>query len=342
MTQTASPRLTLSTRRELLQMKVPFRISGRVFDLIPVLRVELSASGCAGRGEAAGVYYTNETADTLQAQVEHVRGEIEAGISHASLRTLLPSGGARNAVDCALWELESFLHRQPVWRLAGMSPPQPMRTTLTLGADLPQAMAQQARVDLRDAGALKLKLTGDVVDDIARLRAVRDARPDAWISVDANQGYAPDTIDRLLPELVLNDVALLEQPFARGREDDMRGIQFPVPTAADESCLDLSELDRAATLFDAVNIKLDKCGGLAEALLMARRARELGLKVMVGNMGGSSLAIAPALVLGPACEIVDLDGPWFLKKDVHPGVLYSKGSVSAPDGVWGYRPGPPT
>lgn len=329
------PCLSLSTRRELLQMKVPFRIAGRVFDIIPVLRVELAVAGHVGRGEAAGVYYTNETADSLQAQVERVRGQIEAGLTRESLRALLPAGGARNAVDCALWELEASLQAQPAWKLAGMAVPRPLRTTLTLGADAPEAMARQARGDLRDASALKLKLTGDANDDIARLRAVREARPDAWISVDANQGYSVATIDRLLPELVLNDVALLEQPFARGREEDMRRVDFSVPTGADESCLDLSELDRVAPLFDVVNIKLDKCGGLTEGLLMARRAQALGLKVMVGNMGGSSLAMAPALILGQLCEIVDLDGPFFLKRDVEPGVLYENGRVSDPHHVWG-------
>lgn len=205
---------------------------------------------------------------------------------------------------------------------------------MTLGADSPERMAAAA-VGYRSAKALKLKLTGDTPLDIARVQAVRAARPDVWMSVDANQGYTAATIEPLLPVLVDADIRLLEQPLARGREADMAGIDFPLETAADESCLDLDELEDIRGLFDVVNIKLDKCGGLTEGLMMASRARQLGMKVMVGNMAGTGLAMAPAFVLGQLCDVVDLDGPVFIRNDCHPSVSYPDGDIHCPPEVWG-------
>jgi L-alanine-DL-glutamate epimerase-like enolase superfamily enzyme len=333
---TSSARCTLDIRRDSLKMKAPFRISGRVFDTIPVLRVTLARSGHVGRGEAAGVYYLHDTQDKLVEQVEHVRAQVEAGISREALRRLFPPGGARNAIDSALWELESLEQARPAWALAGLARCAPVQTTLTLCADDPAAMAAAATA-LGAAKALKLKLTGESALDVARLAAVRRARPDAWLSVDANQGYTPGTIAPLLAALVTHDVQLLEQPFARGREQDMRSVRFPIPTAADESCLDLAELEALPGLFDVVNIKPDKCGGLTEGLLMCRRARALGLRAMVGNMGGSSLAMAPAYVLAQLCDLVDLDGPFFLADEAQPAFRYVDGVLSDPGRVWGFR-----
>jgi L-alanine-DL-glutamate epimerase-like enolase superfamily enzyme len=215
-----------------------------------------------------------------------------------------------------------------------MQKPKALTTTFTVGADRPDVMAEKA-LGYTHARAIKLKLTGDVELDIARLNAVRAVRPDAWIGVDANQGYVPATLQRLLPALVEAKVALLEQPCRRGRESELDGIDRTVPIAADESILSLVELEERAHWFDVVNIKLDKCGGLTEGLLMAQRARELGLKVMVGNMVGTSLAMAPAFLLGQFCDIVDLDGPIFLQRDRTPGVVYFDGLVDCPPAVWG-------
>jgi L-alanine-DL-glutamate epimerase-like enolase superfamily enzyme len=333
-----TPRVSLTTRRASLPMKVPFHFAGNTFSTIPVLHVELAADGHVGRGEGAGVYYTADTPDGMRENVERVRLEIERGLTRQELRRLLPSGGARHAVDSALWELEARRQGCAAWQLAGLPSVRPLRTTLTLGADAPEAMARQARTDMGEAPSLKLKLTGDAALDVARVAAVRAARPDAWMSVDANQAYVVASIGPLLDALVRHDVAMLEQPFARGREEDMRRIQFPLPTAADESCLDLSELEQVADHFDGINIKLDKCGGLTEGLLMCRRARALGLDVMVGNMGGSSLAMGPAFILGQLCDVVDLDGPFFLSQDVVPGMQYVRGHLIDPGGVWGGDP----
>ena len=327
-------RVELQLHNEPLPLSSPFRISGYVFEAMPATVATLRDGVHVGRGEAAGVYYLDDKPETMLATLESLRADIEAGLDRESAQSLLPAGGARNALDCALWELESQRSGRPVWDLAGLPPPRPLLTTFTVGADEPVVMARGA-VAYAQARALKLKLTGDVGLDIARIKAVRAARPDAWIGVDANQGYVPDTLQRLLPALVDAKVSLLEQPCRRGQEAELEGVDRVVPFAADESVLHLGEMDRLPGRFDVVNIKLDKCGGLTEGLRMAARAKEMGLKVMVGNMAGTSLAMAPAFVLGQLCDVVDLDGPTFLVRDRVPGVRYAAGMISCGDEVWG-------
>lgn len=327
-------RVQLGLRNEDLRLSAPFRISGHVFEVSPVTVATLRKGGAWGRGEAAGVYYTDDTPAKMLQTLERLRDVLEDGIGREQLRSALPSGGARNAVDCAMWELEARQAGVPAWKLAGLDHPGPLLTTFTVGADDPGVMAQRARA-YTHARAIKLKLTGEVDLDIERLRAVRRARPEAWIGVDANQGYVPATLSRLLPALVDQGVSLLEQPCRRNHESELDGIDRAVPIAADESILDLDELEERAHWFEVVNIKLDKCGGLTEGLMMARRARELGKRVMVGNMVGTSLAMAPAFLLGQLCDIVDLDGPLFLLRDRTPGVVYADGHVDCPDTVWG-------
>jgi L-alanine-DL-glutamate epimerase-like enolase superfamily enzyme len=195
-------------------------------------------------------------------------------------------------------------------------------------------MAQGAR-QYAHARSIKVKLTGELELDIARVKAIRAARPDVWLGVDGNQGFVIDELDRLVEVLVEQDVSLLEQPLARGREADLDGYKSPVPIAGDESLLVLDDVAGAVGRFDVVNIKLDKCGGLTEGLMMAAEARRLGLTVMVGNMVGSSLAMAPAFVLGQGCDIVDLDGPTFLAEDRTPSVVYEGGNIVAGPEVWG-------
>jgi len=319
-----------------LQLREPFHISGYTFREMPACQVHLRSRGLQGRGEAAGVYYLQDRPADMPVQLQAVRDELHDGLTREELGRLLPPGGARNALDAALWDLEARRENQPVWQLAGLSAPQPLRTTITLGAEDPARMAARARSGLHgEALALKLKLTGDTLLDIERVRAVRAARPEVWIGVDANQGFTPANIEALLPVLVDCGVRLLEQPFARGREADMELVDFPLPTAVDEGCLHLGELEAVAGRFDVVNIKLDKCGGLTEGLAIARRARELGLGVMVGNMGGTSLAMAPAFLLGQLCDVVDLDGPTILAKDIQPSVSYRQGMLDCPAGLWG-------
>ena len=317
-----------------LRLKFPFRISGFVFETVPVLTVTLRRGNARGEGEAAGVYYFNDLPDSMAKIFDQVKGRIEAGVTRRELRGVLPAGGTRNAIDCALWELESAEQNKPVWALAGVGAPQPKMTTFTLSAEAPPAMAEGAR-GFADAKALKLKLTGETDLDIERVRAVRAARPDVRIGVDANQGFTPQSLEPLVAVLVECKVSLLEQPFKRGNEADMEGLELPLPVAADESCQDLVELETLPGRFDVVNIKLDKCGGLTEGLLMAARAKQLGLKVMVGNMVGTSLAMAPAFVLGQLCDVVDLDGPVPLVADRTPSVVYRAGEILCPPAVWG-------
>jgi L-alanine-DL-glutamate epimerase-like enolase superfamily enzyme len=319
---------------EKLPLAAPFRISGFVFENQNVVLVELQDGEHRGRGEASGVYYLGDTAEKIVATIEAHRSQVEAGISRTALQQLLPPGGARNALDCALWELDASRASQPVWKLAGLQRLNPLVTTFTLGADDPAVMAEGAR-KYSHAQSLKLKLTGDVEQDIARVRAVRSARPGVWIGVDANQGYTFDALPRLMDELTRAEVALLEQPLARGREADLEGFSSPIPIAADESALSLADLPGLVGRFNIVNIKLDKCGGLTEGLAMARKARELGLGVMVGNMVGTSLAMAPGFILGQLCDIVDLDGPIFLARDRTPSAIYSDGKIHCGGEIWG-------
>ena len=328
-------RLVLEVTTESLKLAAPFRISGYLWESSDVIVVTLRDAVHEGRGEASGVYYMGDDIAAMLAAIEAARDAIEAGPSREELRTLMPPGGARNAVDCALWELEAKRTGAPVWRIAGVQEPRPLRTTFTLGADEPERMAQGA-LGYTQAKSIKAKLTGELELDVARVRAIRAARPDAWLGVDGNQGYTIGDLDALVEALVNERVSLIEQPLARGREDDLVGFGSPIKIAGDESILSLADVTAACGRFDVVNIKLDKCGGLTEGLLMAAEARRLGLGVMVGTMVGTSLATAPGFILGQVCDLVDLDGPTFLAKDRQPGVVYRDGTVFAPAEVWGH------
>ena len=326
--------LTLSHSRDAMVFREPFRISGYLFESMPAVIATVSDGTYTGRGEAAGVYYLDDDSEHMEAGIERARDAIEAGISRQALRAVLPPGGARNALDCALWELESLRACTPVWQLAGIGQPKPLVTTFTLPADDPAEILR--RLDaLPILKAIKLKLEGDLAADSARVKAVRNARPHVWLGVDANQGYDGDDLDGLVAMLVDQKVSLLEQPIPRGAEALLDGWHSPIPVAADESVLDLAEIDTHRHRFQVINIKLDKCGGLTEALMMADHARRLGLKVMVGNMAGATLSTAPAFILGQSCDIVDLDGPWFLADDPLAAGLYHDGSIMVPAGLWG-------
>jgi L-Ala-D/L-Glu epimerase len=325
---------TLSHRRDAMRFIEPFRISGYLFDGMPAVIATIAQGATVGRGEAAGVYYLNDDPDHIERVIEECRAPVEAGIDRMALRALLAPGGARNALDCALWELESLQTGVPVWKLAGVPQPRALVTVFTLPAEDPAFLTTRL-ADMPFAKAIKLKLDGNLAADVERVRTVRAARPDVWLGVDANQGFGGDDLDALVAALVDQQVSLLEQPIRRGAEAMLDGWRSPIPLAADESVLDLQELDVHRSRFDVINIKLDKCGGLTEALMMAERARTFGLKVMVGNMAGSTLATAPAFVLGQLCDVVDLDGPWSLADDPLSASLYADGEIMVPGSVWG-------
>jgi L-Ala-D/L-Glu epimerase / N-acetyl-D-glutamate racemase len=331
---TATTARSLSIERAAMRFAQPFRISGYVFEAMPSIVATISDNGLDGRGEAAGVYYTGDDQDRMFEMIEQVRAVVEAGMNRKDLQGALPSGGARNALDCALWELDSKLARVPVWSLAGLPRPHPLVTTFTLPADDPAVIEERIRT-LGIVHAIKLKLDGDIAADRERLELVRRLRPETWLSVDANQGFQASDLDSLAEMLRLHRVALVEQPVARGEEHLLRGWSPGVPVAADESILDLAELQERGELFDVINIKLDKCGGLTEAIAMARLARTMGKQVMVGNMGGSTLAMAPGFLLGQICDVVDLDGPYGLADDPLAEHIYSNGKIFVPEALWG-------
>jgi len=325
--------LKLVTTIEQWPLSEPFRITGRTFEVIDVLLVSLTRDGHTGRGEAVGVYYQNDTPEILRERVESVRIEIERGISTESLRRLLPPGGARNALDCAMWDLDAKLQARPAWQIAGIAPPTPIVTTFTCGADDPERMVAAAR-SYRGARAIKLKLTGEPVD-IQRVRQVREALPEVWLAVDANQGFTLATLEQLMPTLVEARVAAIEQPLRVGDEAQLERFGSPIPIIADESSQSLEDVPQLVGRFDGLNIKLDKSGGLTEALAMARKARELGLVPMVGNMFGTSLAMAPAFLVGQLCDVVELDGPIYLRADRTPPAKFEDGRMSCPGELWG-------
>jgi L-alanine-DL-glutamate epimerase-like enolase superfamily enzyme len=324
----------LKVEKAAMRFAEPFRIANYVFDAMPSIVARISQGACIGRGEAAGVYYLGDDQERMIDMIEQVRREVEGGLSRADLQTLLPACGARNALDCALWELDAAVARVPVWRLAGVPRPRPLVTTFTLPADDPSVLADKVK-RFSFASSIKLKLEGDVDVDRERMAVVRQARPDAWLAVDANQGFSTADLDRLAMAARDCSVSLIEQPLVRGEEAALEGWRPGIPVAADESILDLDELHERARYFDVVNIKLDKCGGLTEALEMERAARSLRKQVMVGNMAGSTLAMAPGFVLGQLCEVVDLDGPYGLAEDPLADRIYRDGTIFVPEDIWG-------
>ncbi len=266
----------------------------------------------------------DETAQSIFEQVDAVAGEIRKGITREELQQLLPAGGARNAVDCALWDLECKRSGKTIWQLTGIDP-KPVTTVFTIGLEsTPEAMAAKA-ADAADAPVLKIKLDGH--QPYEKLAAIRAARPDASLVVDANQGWDFELLKEVIPKCAGLDLGMIEQPLPRGADEMLEGFDSPVTLAADESCLDSSELEQAARRYSMINIKLDKTGGLTEALKLARAAREKGCNLMVGNMVGTSLGMAPSFVVAQLCDFVDIDGPLLLKYDHPLGLNYNKGVV---------------
>jgi L-alanine-DL-glutamate epimerase-like enolase superfamily enzyme len=324
--------ISITTRIEHWPYIRPFHITGHTFDGSDALLVTAQHGQHQGRGEAAGVYYRKETMFGMSEQIAAVADAAQHA-SREDLLALLGPGGARNALDCAWWDLEAKQENQPVWQLAGLRQVRPLLTTYTIGAGDPAEMVERA-LAYGSARAIKLKLLGDG-GDAERVRAIRQARPDVWLGVDANQGFTPDSYHTLLPALVAARVALVEQPFAVGREADLDGLDSPILLAADESVQDRYDIETVRGRVDVINIKLDKCGGLTEALAMVELIRQAGMKVMVGNMVGTSLSAAPGYVLGQLCDFVDLDGPMFLARDRQPSIRYEDGHIVCPEQVWG-------
>ncbi|MEJ8566920.1 N-acetyl-D-Glu racemase DgcA [Elongatibacter sediminis] len=311
-----------SAHLEEWEMQQPFRITGSEWTHSRGLVVQIAQDGYLGRGEAQGVFYLGETAESLFEQAESVASEIEKGIDREALQRLLPPGGARNAIDCALWDLECKQAGKTIWEMTGIEPA-PVRTVLTIGLESsPEAMAEKAAAATH-APLLKIKLDGD--RPYEKLAAIRAARPDAELVVDANQGWTPELLVDVLPGCAELNLAMLEQPLPRDGDEFLEGFESPIVLCADESCLHTGELDVAARRYGMINIKLDKTGGLTEALKLARAARAAGRQLMVGNMMGTSLGMAPSFVIAQLCDFVDIDGPLLLKHDHPNGLAYRDG-----------------
>jgi len=315
------------------ELKAPFVTSQAEVFAIETLTVFLEDGDHIGRGEALGVDYLGETAQSMSHQVMAFSREIDQGIDRAGLQKLLPRGGARNAIDCALWDLECKQAGKRIWEVAGLPTPEPVCTVYTLSLDDPGAMAREALAHPAFP-VLKVKLNDKLV--LERLTAIREARPDAQLLIDANGSWSASLLTSIGADLAALNVAMVEQPLPRGADADLARVDVPFPLFADESCQGLAEIDALANRYQGINIKLDKCGGLTEALAMLERTQQLGMETMVGNMLGSSLAMAPGFVLAQQCRWVDLDGPLWQRADRVPPLRFDAGELFAPEAaLWG-------
>lgn len=298
-----------------------------------VVLVTLREGDHEGRGECVPYARYGETVKDVVSTLRFMETQIADGLTREELQRVMPRGAARNALDCAMWDLEAKQAGKPVWELAGLAEPKPVITAYTLSLGEPGAMEEAAR-QAAERPLLKLKLGGGA--DIARVEAVRRGAPKAKLIVDANEGWSPDDILPLAHELAALGVALIEQPLPAGKDEALRGIDCPIPLCADESAHGLEGMLRLVGLYQYVNVKLDKTGGLTEALSLMRCARRRNLGIMVGCMVATSLAMAPAALIAQGAEFVDLDGPLLLARDRDPALQY-EGSLLYPPRpeLWG-------
>jgi L-alanine-DL-glutamate epimerase-like enolase superfamily enzyme len=325
--------LTLTVASESWPIAGSFTISRGSKTAAEVVVVTLEQDGATGRGECVPYPRYRETVPGVIAALEAARPAIEAGCGRADVPRLVAPHAARNALDCALWDLEAKLAGRPVWQLAGLAEPRPLITAFTLSLDTPEAMARAAAAAAHRP-LLKLKLGRD--GDAERLAAIRAAAPRSRLIVDANEGWSAEGLPALLEACAAAGVELVEQPLPAGHDEALRGLKRAVTICADESAHGRDSLQELAGKYDAINVKLDKTGGLTEALALAAAARHQGFRLMVGCMLATSLAMAPAMLVAQAAQVVDLDGPLLLKDDRDPGLRYD-GSLMLPPppALWG-------
>ncbi len=304
---------SLTITRDTFQLAEKFTISRGSRTEAQVLTVHLSDGEHEGHGECVPYARYGETLDSVEAQIRSITDELTSGLDRDALQKHLPAGAARNAVDCAMWDLQAKQESTPAWQLAGLSQPQVLTSAYTLSLDEPQKMLRKA-TENASRPLLKIKLGGGA-EDIERLRAVRQGAPESVVIVDANEGWSRSEYDALAPVLLELGVAMVEQPFPADDDDVLLEIDRILPVCADESCHDRSSLPGLKGKYDLVNIKLDKTGGLTEALALEQSARDQGYDIMVGCMIGSSLAMAPATLVAARARYVDLDGPLLLAED---------------------------
>lgn len=298
-----------------------------------VVTVTLRQNGFSGRGECLPYARYGESVASVMAQIDSLRAGLAAGMTRAELQDALPAGAARNALDCAFWDLECKSAGQSIWQRAGLPAPHSLHTAYTLSLDTPARMQQMAQEN-NWRPLLKLKLADEL--DIARVAAVREGAPEARIIVDANEGWDEAMYLRQAPELARLGVSLIEQPLPAGKDVALAQLPHPVPLCADESCHDLASLAALVGRYEMINIKLDKTGGLTEALRLRQYAQEQGLNIMVGCMVSTSLSMAPAFVVAQGAAVVDLDGPLLLQRDRTNGLHYNGSEILPPNALlWG-------
>lgn len=323
----------LSVTAEIFPIAGTFTISRGSKTEAEVLVCTISDSGYVGRGECVPYRRYGESVESVRQQIEAISSAIAGGISRIELLAAMPAGGARNAVDCALWDLEAKMSGKTVAATLRIQTPKPLLTAYTLSLGTPHSMAEQAS---KNAHRPLLKIKLGTEDDEARLRAVASAAPASQLIVDANEGWTAGNLQKHLEIAARCNVVLIEQPLPAGGDAILGTIPRTVPICADESVHVSDDLDRLAGLYDAVNIKLDKAGGLTEAVRLRDSALRHGFGIMVGCMVGSSLAMAPAVLLAQDADFVDLDGPLLLARDREPQLRYEGSTVSPPDpSLWG-------
>jgi len=323
----------LAIRQETWPLAGVFTISRGSRTEAQVLVAEIRDGDAVGRGECVPYRRYGESLEGVAAEIAAASADIEGGAGRDWLQSAMPAGAARNALDCALWDLEAKQTGRPVWELAGLAEPEPVTTAYTISLDTAEIMAEAARAESRRP-LLKLKLTGD--GDFERLRAIRAAAPDCRLVVDANEAWSADDLSALPTKLARLGVEMIEQPLPAGADDALFGMASPITICADESCHDSDSLSQLAGKYAMVNIKLDKTGGLTEALKLRDAATKAGFEIMVGCMVGTSLAMAPAVLVAQGAALVDLDGPLWMSRDRDPGLEFL-GSQIMPPGpeLWG-------
>jgi len=323
----------LDVKREAWPIRGSFRISRGSKTQAEVVTVELRVGEQRGRGECVPYARYGESCESVMEQILGLRDDLANGLDRVGLQKVLPPGAARNALDCAFWDLAAKQAGRRVWTLAGIAEMAPQVTAYTLSLDSPKKMQQAALANARRP-LLKLKLSGE--GDLERVAAVRSGAPDARLIVDANEGWTADLYQAFVPELQRLGVEMIEQPLPAGADGVLAEMERPVPVCADESCHDRASLATLVGRYDMVNIKLDKSGGLTEALALRQAAETAGLRIMVGCMLATSLAMAPALLVAQGGAVVDLDGPLLLERDRPHGLDFSQGMIHPPEpALWG-------
>ncbi len=298
-----------------------------------IVVAEISDGDSRGRGEGVPLVRYGESMDSVVAILDGMKGAITSGLNRETLQGEMPPGAARNALDCAFWDIDAKRAYSSVADLAGLGAMKPVVTAFTLGLDTPDKMAELA-ASHRTRPLLRLVLDGD--GDVERVRAVRQAVPASRLIVDANESWNEAQLREFMPALLDCRIELIEQPLPAGADDVLTRLEHSIPLCADESCRTLADLDRLNGKYEVINIKLDKVGGLTEALALAAEAKRRGFRIMAGGMIGTSLGIAPALLIAQGADIVDLDGPLHLASDRVPGLLYNGSTINPPDGnFWG-------